>query len=194
MATGTNDAPRLPDTTTRDEAHEGAAAYLQSRLAVKNDMTDDDFEVPVIDISPSFSSSLGDRQAVAAKIQDACTTSGFFYVTGHRVPENVRQGILHQAQRFMHELSAEQKEALHLKKSKFGLGWEPSNYTSIAGDQEQKEVFNFAYEEALDPTGGDGLYRNLDGSNYKGNMWPKDEDLPGFYDEVKVYYGAVRKS
>ncbi|CAO2647351.1 Nn.00g082730.m01.CDS01 [Neocucurbitaria sp. VM-36] len=191
MATVTADAPGLPDATTYEEARSGAAAYLQSRLAVKHDVTDDEFEVPVIDISPSFSSSLEDRQAVAAQIQRACTTSGFFCITGHSVPENARKGVLRQAERFMHDLSREQKEELHLKKSKFGLGWEPSDYTSIAGDQEQKEVFNFAYEEALDRTGGDGMYRNLDGTKYKGNLWPKEEDLPGFYDGVKEYYGAV---
>ncbi|KAF1848097.1 flavonol synthase/flavanone 3-hydroxylase [Cucurbitaria berberidis CBS 394.84] len=191
MTTGTDDAPSLPDATTHDEAHNGAAAYLQSRLAVRNDITDADFDVPVIDISPSFSSSLENRQAVAAQIQKACTTSGFFYITGHRVPENARKAILRQAERFMHELNTGQKEELHVKNSKFGLGWEPSDYTSIAGDQEQKEVFNFAYEEALDPTGGDGLYRNLDGTKYKGNLWPKEQDLPGFYDAVKEYYGAV---
>ncbi len=52
-------------------------------------------------------------------------------------------------------------------------------------------MFNFAYETALDPTGGDGKYKNLDGSTERSNMWPSEQDLPGFYDDVKVYYGAV---
>ena len=91
----------------------------------------------------------------------------------------------------MHELSPEQKEHLHTKKSKLGLGWEPSEYTSIAGDLETKEVFNFSYEAAMDRTGGDGKYVNLDGSTTNGNMWPQEQDLPGFYDAVKTYYGGV---
>jgi len=78
-----------------------------------------------------------------------------------------------------------------VKNSNFGLGWEPSEYTSIAGDKEEKEIFNFAYEAALDRTGGDGKYRELDGSAGESNVWPKEEDLPGFYAAVKEYYSAV---
>jgi isopenicillin N synthase-like dioxygenase len=191
MASAAVDIPQPADQTTYEEAHAGAAAYLQSRLAEKNERLDEGFEIPVIDLTPSFSPVLADRQAVAAQIRKACTTSGFFYIANHRVPKSVRYSILEQTKRFYDELSHGQKEELHIKKSKLGLGWEPSEYTSIAGDQERKEGFNFAYEEALDPTGGDGLYRNLDGTKYCGNMWPKEDDLPGFRAVVKDYYGAV---
>lgn len=191
MTTPLVDKPYAPDSTTFTEAREGAAAYLQARLAAKSDISDEDFEVPIIDISPSFSGSQIERQRVADQIQKACTTSGFFYITNHGVPLPAREGILQQANRFMHELSAEQKEKLHTKKSKLGLGWEPSEYTSIAGDLETKEVFNFSYEAAMDRSGGDGKYVNLDGTTGNGNLWPNEEDLPGFYDAVKNYYGAV---
>jgi hypothetical protein len=181
----------VSDQTTYDEARNGAAAYLQSRLSAKDHIADEDFEIPIIDLSPSFSASLVDRQSVAAQIRQACTTSGFFYVSNHRIPEAACDGILHQADRFMHKLPLNKKQALHLKNNKLGLGWEPSEYTSIAGDKEEKEVFNFAYESGLDPTGGDGKYKNLDGSTEKSNMWPSEQDLPNFYENVKEYYGAV---
>lgn len=177
--------------TTYTEAREGAAAYLQARLATKASVTDEGFEVPIIDISPSFSNVQAERQHVANQIRKACTTSGFFYVTNHGIALAAREGILRQAERFMHELSAEQKEKLHTKRSKLGLGWEPSDYTSIAGDLETKEVFNFSYEAAMDHSGGDGKYVNLDGTTENGNLWPNEEDLPGFYDAVKTYYGDV---
>jgi isopenicillin N synthase-like dioxygenase len=177
--------------TTYEEAHKGAASYLESRLAEKDDRLDENFGIPVIDLAPSYSTALSDRQDVAALIRKACTTSGFFYVANHGVPENTRISILEQSKRFYDELSIKQKKELHIEKSKLGLGWEPSEYTSIAGDQECKEGFNFAYESGLDKTGGDGLYRNLDGTEYDGNMWPKEEELPGFYAAVKEYYGAV---
>lgn len=181
------------DRTTYEEARHGAAVYLQSRLDVKcKSVSDEEFKIPVVDLTSSFSPSLKERQSVANQIREACTTSGFFYITGHGVSPEARQGILKQAERFVHELPTVKKEALHLKHNKFGLGWEPSEYTSIAGDQEQKEVFNFAYEQELDRTGGDGLYRNLDGSCERSNMWPSEDDLPGFRAAVKDYYGAVR--
>ena len=180
-----------PNQTTYDEARNGAAAYLQSRLAARDHTTDADFEIPVIDLAPSFSSSVSDRKVVAAQIRKACTTSGFFYVSNHNIPGSACNGILHQAERFIHELPLSKKQELHLKHNKFGLGWEPSEYTSIAGDKEEKEVFNFAYEAELDPTGGDGQYKNLDGSAGKSNVWPKEDDLPGFYSGIKDYYGCV---
>ncbi|KAI8933307.1 hypothetical protein NX059_009932 [Plenodomus lindquistii] len=181
-----------PDATTFEEARNGAAAYLQSRLSAKgNPSNDDNFQIPVIDLARSFSKSLSDRQSVADQIRQACTTSGFFYIMGHGIPESTRNGILQQAKRFAHDLPMQKKQELHVKNNKFGLGWEPSEYTSIAGDKESKDVFNFAYEEAMDRTGGDGLYRNLDGSDTKSNQWPSEDDLPGFYEGVKEYYGAV---
>lgn len=194
MAAVAIDASTIPDSTTYEEAHKGAAAYLQSRLAVQDERLDEDFEIPIIDLALSYSSHLADRQAVAAKIRNACTKSGFFYITNHGVSTQTRNGIIEQSKRFYDTLSEQQKEELHIKKSKLGLGWEPSEYTSIAGDKERKEGFNFSYEEALDPTGGDGLYRNLDGTKYCGNMWPNEQDLPGFRASVKEYYGAVSAS
>ena len=191
MAVASPHATYQPDTTTFEEARAGAEAYLQSRLSAKGQVTDAQFDVPIIDLSPSFSSSLPDRQRVADQIRDACTTSGFFYIINHGVLEKVRQSVINQTERFMSELTPEKKEALHTKKSKLGLGWEPSEYTSLAGDEETKEAFNFSYEDAFDRSGGDRLYRNLDGTKYNGNMWPSEEDLPGFREEIKEYYGAV---
>ena len=178
--------------TTYQEARLGAAAYLKSRLSVRGHASaEHKFDIPIIDLAHSFCQSVSDRQAVAAKIREACTNSGFFYITNHGVQASTTHGILDQARRFFAELTFEQKEALHVKTSKLGLGWEPSEFTSLAGDVEQKEGFNFSYEAALDRSGGDGLYRNLDGTQYNGNLWPKETDLPGFYDVVKEYYGAV---
>ena len=179
------------DQTTYDEARNGAAAYLKARLAATEDVSDGNFTIPLIDLSPSFSGSFTDRQAVAAQIREACTTSGFFYIAKHNIPKSACDGALQQAEHFMHSLPLAKKEELHVKNSNFGLGWEPSEYTSIAGDKEEKEIFNFAYEAALDRTGGDGKYRELDGSAGESNVWPKEEDLPGFYAAVKEYYSAV---
>jgi hypothetical protein len=72
-----------------------------------------------------------------------------------------------------------------------GCGWEPKEYTSIGGDSETKEGFNFGYEAGLDKAGGDGQYRNLDGTSYNANQWPAEEDLPGFYGNVREYYSEV---
>ncbi|KAK4507851.1 hypothetical protein PRZ48_001586 [Zasmidium cellare] len=195
MATAT-----VAPSATHSEARQAAQAYLNERLAKGNDAKPTkSFTVPEINIASSFSSNIAERKAVAAQIRDACTNSGFFHVTGHGVPEEARQAIINAAKRFTKELPRSKKEALHVKNSKYFRGWEPADYTYVnPGDwdadnaaPETKEGFNWGYEAGLDPTGGDGQYRELDGEDVNGNVWPKEEDLPGFYEAVKQYYGEI---
>lgn len=187
--------------STQNEARQAAQAYLNSRLASNGVHAESQkpFTVPVIDISSSFSPSLEDRKAVAAEIHDACTNSGFFHITGHGITEETRQKILSLAERFFKTLPREKKEALHVRNSKYFRGWEPAEYTYVNPSDwsaeeaapETKEGFNWGYEEGLDPTGGDGQYTELDGEKVNGNVWPSEDDLPGFYECIKEYYGQV---
>ncbi|KAF2111227.1 hypothetical protein BDV96DRAFT_500133 [Lophiotrema nucula] len=180
------------DSTTLSEAR-SSTKYLESRLAQKvtSQDADSNFTIPIIDLAPSFSRSLDDRNKVAQQIRHACTTSGFFYITNHAIPEATRAGILKQAERFIKDYPRSKKEEIHLRYSTLGYGWEPGDYTSIAGDSETKEAFNWGYEAGLDKSGGDGEYTNLDGTTYCGNKWPDEEVLPGFYDGVREYYSEV---
>ncbi|KAK4560873.1 hypothetical protein LTR86_005453 [Recurvomyces mirabilis] len=187
--------------STQSEARQAAQDYLNKRLAngVNGQASGRPFTVPEINISSSFSSSIEDRKAVASQIRDACTNSGFFHITGHGVPEEARQAILSLAKRFFRTLPREKKEALHVKHSHYFRGWEPADFTYVnPGDwgaddaaPETKEGFNWGYEAGLDPTGGDGQYRELDGEDVNGNVWPPEEDIPGFYDTVRQYYGQI---
>ena len=186
--------------STQNEARQAAQAYLDSRLTHGfGTKPSKPFTVPEINIAPSFSSSLADRKAVAAQIHEACTNSGFFHITGHIVPEESRQAILSLAKRFFKTVPREKKEALHVKNSKYFRGWEPAEYTYVNPSDwetqnsvpETKEGFNWGYEEGLDPTGGDGQYTELDGADENGNVWPSEEDVPGFYETVRDYYGQI---
>jgi len=156
--------------------------------------------VPLIDIGPSFDGTLESRKAVAAKIREACLTTGFFQISNHGIRPEAMAGVLKQAERYFHELTLEQKEAMHVKRSPLFRGYEPHDFSYVNPDdegaaQETKECFNWGYEEAFDPTGGDGKYREIDGSvaagKYAGNVWPIEEQLPGFYNAIKLYYGQV---
>jgi isopenicillin N synthase-like dioxygenase len=182
-----------------------AQNYLQSRLTATSAATAPAFRsIPIIDIGPSFSSSFEARQSVAKEINAACTTSGFFYIKNHGVPQTTCDQTLKLAERFFKELPKDKKEDIHMKKSSIFRGWEPSEHTMVNPDdwkmkdygagevKETKEGFNWGYEEALDPTGGDGKYTELDGTRDVGNLWPGEEDLPGFFEGIKAYYGQVR--
>lgn len=181
----------IPDDNTRAAALE-AQEYLKGRLEPSSAITS--FRtIPVIDIAPSFSSSLSDRQSVAKEINEACTTVGFFYITGHGM-EPACPKALALAERFFSELSQDSKDKIHMKHSKYFRGYEPASYSSVNDftTKETKEAFNWGYEAGLDPSGGDGKYVELDGSPAgDANLWPKESDIPGFYEGIKSYYGQV---
>jgi isopenicillin N synthase-like dioxygenase len=169
-----------------------AQAYLKARLQPTSTKTS--FRsIPIIDLSPSFSTALSDRQSVAKQINEACMTVGFFYITGHGV-ESACPKALALAERFFSELSQESKDKIHMKHSKYFRGYEPASYSSVNDftTKETKEAFNWGYEAGLDPTGGDGKYVELDGSPAANvNLWPDEAELPEFYEGVKSYYGQV---
>ncbi|OWO92774.1 hypothetical protein B2J93_1097 [Marssonina coronariae] len=155
-------SPR-PGVNNSLEAALEAEQYLQSRLS-STTSAPSFRSIPVIDLTTSFSSSISDRQAIAKKISDACTSVGFFFITGHGIPGGVCDDVLNLAKRFFHELSQESKEAIHV--NEYFRGYEPAAFSSANGleSKETKEAFNWGYESGLDPTGGDGKYVELDGN------------------------------
>ena len=48
--------------------------------------------VPVIDLETFLKGSPESKSRVARKIGDACRDVGFFYITSHGIPQNVRRG------------------------------------------------------------------------------------------------------
>lgn len=188
-------APSADDASKNSRlAAEEIQNYLQSRLTDTSGPTS--FRsLPVIDLTPSFSSSLFSRQEVARQINEACTTVGFFYITGHGIPKNVCDEVFKLCERFFSDLPQSSKDAIHMKNSDQFRGYEPASYSS-ANDftiKETKEAFNWGYEYGLDPTGGDGKYVELDGTSAGGiNQWPDESEIPGFYKGIADYYGRVR--
>lgn len=171
-----------------------AQNYLQSRLNLSTTPNTTAFRsIPTIDLSPSFTPSSEARAAVARQINEACTTVGFFYITGHGIPAEVCEAILELAQRFF-KLPQAAKDAIHMRQSNNFRGYEPAAFSTVNtfDTKETKEAFNWGYEAGLDPTGGDGKYVELDGStDGSANLWPMESDIPGFYDGIARYYGEV---
>lgn len=87
-----------------------------------------------------------------------------------------------------------------MKQSSYFRGYEPAAFSTVNsldenGGKETKEAFNWGYESGLDPTGGDGKYVELDGvAESNVNLWPSEEEVPGFYKGIAEYYGYVRLS
>jgi len=75
--------------------------------------------IPVIDVGPAFRGEPGRLETVAAAIRRACENIGFFYLTGHGVPESVVAEAF-AASREFHALPLEEKLALRLNANNIG--------------------------------------------------------------------------
>ncbi len=65
-------------------------------------------EIPLIDVSGIFSPNLNDRKKVAEELRDACIKIGFFYITGHGIPQEQVDGVFEAGKSFF-DLTFEEK-------------------------------------------------------------------------------------
>lgn len=96
-------------------------------------------EVPVIDFAPFLSGNAQERREVARKIADACSTIGFFYLSGHGVPAGQRQAVFDRASDFFH-LPMEEKEAVRVTPER-NRGW------IYSGDREKLNAGSRVFEQ-----------------------------------------------
>src|ERR1700689_3731347 len=79
--------------------------------------------LPVIDLSPFVEGrGLEERRAVAAALREACIDIGFFYLTGHGIPDREFDEIIALGHRFF-ELPLPEKMKLHSNNSPVRLGY-----------------------------------------------------------------------
>ncbi|MCW2351686.1 isopenicillin N synthase family dioxygenase [Sphingobium sp. B12D2B] len=68
-------------------------------------------EIPIVDFAPFLSGDPAGRKAVAEEIAFACENIGFFYLTGHGVPQAVIDAVFRAAADFFAKPMAERAEA-----------------------------------------------------------------------------------
>ncbi len=140
-------------------------------------------QIPIIDVSGLNAPGLATRQAVAAELGRACREVGFFYVTGHGIPDTLREGVFAAAHRLF-AMPETDKERVSVKLSPhnrgyIGFGVEKLDEHSTA---DQKEAFNIGRELPPDDP------EILAGAPFRGpNVWP---ELPGWRTSVLDYFDA----
>ena len=81
-----------------------------------SDSTSVDFkELPIVDLSPMFGDDVHAKRVLAAHIREVCSNVGFFYLTGHGVPQDKIDEIFAIGKRFM-MLPEEEKMKLSIDK------------------------------------------------------------------------------
>ncbi len=140
-------------------------------------------QLPVIDVS-ALVDGTGDPGAVAAAIDAACREVGFFYVTGHGVPEALQER-LEELSRAFFALPTEQKAAMSMAQGgRAWRGWFPLEGELTSGRPDRKEGVYFGAELPLDDE------RVRAGRPLHGpNLFPAE--LPELREVVLAYLAAL---
>ncbi len=156
------------------------------------EMTDDDAiqavaiavsEIPLIDFTPFREGDRAARQGVADQIARACETIGFFYLSGHGVPETLRAEMFDRAGAFFH-LPAEDKARVRATDA-WNRGWVcPDRDTTLTANSRLFEQYRIQREFAQDDPDLQS------GSAFcQPNRWPVQ--VPGFDRTSVAYFEAM---
>jgi isopenicillin N synthase-like dioxygenase len=141
--------------------------------------------LPVIDIGPLASAS-GERQAVAGQIHQACRRSGFYYIVGHGVEEELQARLERLSRRFFAQ-NLDQKLAIRMELG--GQAWRgyfPVGRELTRGKPDQKEGLYFG-AELPDDHPKVAARTPLHGRN----LFP--DGIPGFRETVLDYMAAMTR-
>jgi isopenicillin N synthase-like dioxygenase len=142
-------------------------------------------KIPVIDVS-RLTGNAESRRAVAKEFRDACTATGFFYVTGHGVSTSLIEQVFKQSSTFF-ALPMEQKLPLASAQSPCRHGYEPLKAQTLEPGMppDLKEGFLAGEDLAADHP----VVRN-DPANIGPNQWPPT--LPQFRMVMIAYIEAMK--
>ncbi|CAN5218357.1 oxidoreductase [soil metagenome] len=134
--------------------------------------------IPVIDLTGSFSDPTA-LARVGAEIHRACRETGFFYVSGHGVPQAIMDGEIEIARQFFAQ-PADAKQAVAIERSSCRRGYEAGLQVLDPGSPpDLKESFMLGRE--LPP---EHAYVAAGIPMHGPNLWP---DLPGFREQAEAY-------
>jgi isopenicillin N synthase-like dioxygenase len=139
--------------------------------------------IPVIDIAGVCARDPAATAHAAAAIRAACTSVGFFYITGHGVPQTLITETVAEAQAFFHlPLEKKREVAVNARHRGFNALGDALMYEAKRPDR--KEFFSIGLELPEDDPDV------LAGEKLRGpNNWPADR--PGFRAALSAYYDAM---
>ncbi|HYU14175.1 MAG TPA: 2-oxoglutarate and iron-dependent oxygenase domain-containing protein [Stellaceae bacterium] len=142
--------------------------------------------IPIIDVGDFLAGRPGALAAVARRVHDALTTTGFFVLTGHDVPPGLIERTFAEARRF-HQLPLDKKLALKLNEHINGY-MVMGRYAVRTSDinNNDKGDLNEAFFIKRERPPDDPLL--LSRRRFVGpNQWPAENDLPDFRANVLDY-------
>ena len=140
--------------------------------------------LPVIDLSGLFSGGADDKARVASALGDAARTSGFFYITGHGVPDTLIDAVFAASKAF-HEMPRRYKMKYWCGLTTHHRGYVPleENGARFPTEINFNEAWDMSFEAPADHPDYLADWR-MTGPN----VWP---DLPGWRETVSTYYDTI---
>ncbi len=142
--------------------------------------------IPIIDVSGLRAPEPELRRAVAAALGRACREVGFFYITGHGIPDALQRDVFAVSARLF-ALPDEVKQRVSVKLSPHNRGYVGFGTERLdeAAAPDQKEAFNVGLELPPDDP------ELLAGAPFRGpNLWPP---VPGLKDTLLAYFDACER-
>src|SRR5262245_15666188 len=148
-------------------------------------------DVPQIDLTPARQGGRADREAVAARIDEACREIGFFAVGGHGVPARIIDDLRTSAHAFFARPQADKLAARHpvagTNRGYHPVGGEAlARANDAAAPPDLKEFFHVGPVDVS----GDAYYASALGrQHFVPNIWPAAP--AGFAAAATTYYRAM---
>jgi isopenicillin N synthase-like dioxygenase len=152
-------------------------------------------EIPTLDIAPYLRGRPGSLEALAAPLREISTTVGFFYLTGHNIPQDLIDRVFEQSRRFHALPSAVKKKIPYFETVSFRSGYQPcfadgyqNQNVNIIANAKPNLVAKFSINRE---GGSGGLSMTQEERAARVNVWP--ENLPGFKETLLEYHGSIER-
>lgn len=140
--------------------------------------------LPIIDVAPLFDGTEESRLAVARQLGDAARNTGFFYIKGHGVSQDLMDALFAASKEF-HEKPRSYKMRYWSGFTTHHRGYVPleENGSDFPKSINMNEAYDLSFEAPADHPDYLADWR-MTGPN----VWP---DIPHWQDTVSTYYDAV---
>ena len=123
--------------------------------------------LPILDLQ-RLDAEGADREAFLRELREAARDFGFFYLTGHGIPEGLTQGVVGLARRFF-SLPERDKLEIEMVNSPHFRGYTRAGFEYTRGKQDWREQVDIGAERpALALDAGSPAWKRLQGPN----QWP----------------------
>jgi len=145
--------------------------------------------LPIIDLAPALRGDADARLQTARLLDASCRQYGFFYVTGHGVPIDLREAVFAQSKAFF-DLPLDTKSRWRLDNSTVMRGYDPVGWQSLQAGMpaDLKESFYLGVDRGPD----DALVK-AGVPNQGPNQWPDEALAPGFRTTTQAYAQALSR-